>query len=142
MKKIYCLCACILLAGCEIIPQFNQCATPKFIETDVTTVQRYFLTEDLIAKFCPAETPKVLSYQVTPEIMLSVYQKEEWVYLKANNNSGRVNLYAKGLRLADFKSFTHVMPLNSLRGDTLSLIIDGKINYEVNFTTINCTCIN
>jgi hypothetical protein len=85
-------------------------------------VQRYFLTEDLIAKFCPAETPKVLSYQVTPEITLSAYQKEERVYLKANNNLGRVSLYAKGLRLADFKSFTHVMPLNSFSGDSLSLM--------------------
>jgi hypothetical protein len=142
MKKFYCLCACILLAGCEVIPQFTQCASPKFTETNITTVQQYFFTENLLAKFCPAETPKVLRYQVTPEITLSVYIKEEWIYLKANNGLGRVNLYRKGLRLANFKDFTHVIPISSLNDNSLSLIIDNQISFEVGLAVINCTCVN
>jgi hypothetical protein len=105
-------------------------------------MKQYFLTEDVFAKFCPAETPQKFSYQVTPSIVVSVYMKNKWIYLKAYNGITKMGLYTKGLRLTDYKGFTHIMPVSSLRGDTLPLIIDGKINLEVNFTTINCTCID
>jgi len=145
MKKIYCLCVSFLLAllaGCEIIPQFNQCPSPKFTEQNNTTIEQYFLTEDLLAKFCPTETPKVLTYQVRPDVMLTAYLKEEWIYLKASNGLGKVNLYAKGLRLADFKDYSHVLPISSLKGQVLPLTIDSKIAFDMEFSIINCTCID
>jgi len=142
MKKIYCFCVCVLLAGCEITPQFNQCSSPKFTEQNNTTIEQYFLTEDLLAKFCPAETPKVLTYQVRPDVTLTAYLKEEWIYLKASNGLAKVNLYAKGLRLANFKDYSHVLPVSSLKGQVLSLTIDNKIAFDMEFSIINCTCID
>jgi hypothetical protein len=142
MKNIYCLCACLLLTACEAIPHFNKCHSPKFAETDMVEIPQYFLTEDIFAKFCPAETPQKFSHQITPTITLSAHLKDEWMYLKAKNGITTVSLYAKGLRLTDYNGFTHVLPVSTLRGNTLPLIIDRDIKYEMNFTTIKCTCID
>ncbi|MGS2717865.1 hypothetical protein ACVBE9_06820 [Eionea flava] len=140
-KKSICLSLLILIGGCESIPSFNQCPSPKFITDNTTTVDKYFFTEDLLAKFCPAETPKTFSYQVTPNAALSIHLKGEWVYLKANDGLKRLDLYVPKARIANFKNYTHVIPLDALESNELVVTIDNHIEYKAKFTVINCTCI-
>lgn len=140
-NKHYCFGLLILLGGCEIIPSFNQCPSPKFMTDDTTVVDQYFLTQDVLAKFCPAETPKALSYPVTENITLSLYLKDEWVYLKATDGLKQLTIYAPNMRIANVKNYTHVLPLSALSGDVLAVTIDKTIEYRANFTLIHCTCV-
>lgn len=141
MRKVSWLCICIFLGGCEIIPNFNQCASPKFIGPDLERVDKYYFTEDLFHKFCPAKTPKAFTYRVTSTISLSAHIKGDWFYLKANDNLEKVDLYTKGARLSSFKDYTHVIPVNALKNNALEVTIDNKINYKMPFSIINCTCV-
>ena len=142
MKTIYWLCICVFLGGCGIIPKFSQCASPKFIGPGIERIDKFYFTEDLLAKFCPAETPKALTYRVTPTTTISVYLKGDWIYLKANDGLKKLDIYIKGIRLSEFKDYTHVIPANTLQNNELSVSIDKKINYEMKFTILNCTCID
>jgi hypothetical protein len=131
----------VFLSGCEIIPKFNQCPSPKFLASSTENIEKYFLTEDVFAKFCPADTPKIFTYRVTPTIVLTVYLKENWIYLKANEGLKKLNLYTKGARLSSFKDYTHFAPISALTNNTLKVTIDKKIDYKMFFSVINCTCV-
>lgn len=124
-----------------MVPSFNQCPSPKFIADDMINVDKYFLTEDLLAKFCPEETPKVFSYQVTENISLHVYLKGEWVYLRAIDGLRKVSIYAPHIRLAEFKNYTHVIPIDALSDKQLTVTINGSIEYSAAFEVIECTCV-
>jgi hypothetical protein len=141
IKNIHWLWICVLLGGCEIIPKFNQCESPKFIASDINKIDKYFLTEDVFAKFCPAETPKVFTYQVTPTIVVSIYLKDKWVYLRANSILEQLDIYAEGARVSSFKGYTHVVPINALKDNMLKITVDKTLYYEMKFTVVDCTCV-
>jgi len=142
IKNIHWLLICVFLGGCGIIPKFSQCASPKFIGPGIERIDKFYFTEDLLAKFCPAETPKALTYRVTPTTTISVYLKGDWIYLKANDGLKKLDIYIKGIRLSEFKDYTHVVPINALKDNMLKITIDKTLYYEMKFTVVDCTCVD
>ncbi len=99
-----------------------------------------FFNEGLFQKSCPVDTPKQFDYKVSSDITLSVYLKDEWLYFKASDRAGSVNIYSEGLRIVKFKDFTHALHFDKLKGNQLPLLVDDTITFAVDFTWTSCVC--
>jgi hypothetical protein len=140
MSRIRLFLIVIFLSGCTSISIPRQCKTPSFIGSDTFSVSEYFFTEGLFYKYCPIKTPKEFIYKFAPNLELSVRLSRGWLYLRAANERGRVSIYAEGLRFSEREGFTHVISVASLKGNRLSLVIDGTVNFESEFNFVDCTC--
>ena len=127
--------------GCNPIPIKSNCDVPSFTVTQQADVIQYFNTKGQFEKYCPIKTPERISYQITETSKITIRVRGEWLDLSAMDNGVLLPIEANGIRKLEFDGFTHMIRLDSLRNNKLSIKLPetGVLDFSYSLTT--CTCV-